>query len=96
MSQLVVGKAEEISTYSWSRVCTVNCRVPTNGKQLPAFPLEVGEGTKPRFQRWEVRVHSATMAPDLTLKKGSKAKSDHLKKIHSILFPIGWLKIVNL
>ena len=28
----------------------------TNGKQLPAFPLEVGLGTEPRSQRWEARV----------------------------------------
>ena len=32
------------------------CKLPTNGKQIPAFPLEVGLGTKPRSQRWEVRV----------------------------------------
>ena len=28
---------------------------PTNGKQLPAFPLEVGPVTEPRSQRWEAR-----------------------------------------
>ena len=32
------------------------CKLPTNGKQRPAFPLEVGLGTKPLSQRWEVRV----------------------------------------
>ena len=32
------------------------CKLPTNGKQLPAFPLEVRPGTKPRSQRWEARV----------------------------------------
>ena len=32
------------------------CKLPTNGKQLPAFPLEVGSGTEPRSQRWEARV----------------------------------------
>ena len=32
------------------------CKLPTNGKQLPAFPLEVGPGTEPRPQRWEARV----------------------------------------
>ena len=32
------------------------CKLPTNGKQLPAFPLEVGPGTEPRSQRWEARV----------------------------------------
>ena len=28
------------------------CKLLTNGKQLPAFPLEVGPGTEPRGQRW--------------------------------------------
>ena len=47
--------AEETSTYSWvSRF--LYCKLPTNGKQLPAFPLEVGPGTEPRSQRWEARV----------------------------------------
>ena len=32
------------------------CKLLTNGKQLPAFPLEVGLGTELRSQRWEVRV----------------------------------------
>ena len=32
------------------------CKLLTNSKQLPAFPLEVGPGTKPRSQRWEARV----------------------------------------
>ena len=32
------------------------CKLLTNGKQLPAFPLEVGPGTKPQPQRWEARV----------------------------------------
>ena len=34
--------------------CTVNW--PTNDKQLPAFPLEVGPGFEPGSQRWEARV----------------------------------------
>ena len=32
------------------------CKLPTNGKQLPAFPLEAMPGTEPRPQRWEARV----------------------------------------
>ena len=32
------------------------CILPTNGRQLPAFPLEVGPGTELRSQRWEARV----------------------------------------
>ena len=32
------------------------CKLPTNGKQLPAFPLTAMTGIEPRPQRWEVRV----------------------------------------
>ena len=32
------------------------CKLPTNGKQPPAFPLETVPGTEPRPQRWEARV----------------------------------------
>ena len=32
------------------------CKLPTNGKQLPAFPLEAVPGIEPRPQRWEERV----------------------------------------
>ena len=32
------------------------CKLPINGKQLPAFPLEAVPGTESRSQRWEVRV----------------------------------------
>ena len=32
------------------------CKLPTNGKQLPVFPLEAVPGTEPRPQRWEARV----------------------------------------
>ena len=32
------------------------CKLPTNGKQLPAFPLEAMPGTELRPQRWEARV----------------------------------------
>ena len=32
------------------------CKLQTNGKQLPAFPLEVRLGTKPQPQKWEARV----------------------------------------
>ena len=28
------------------------CKLPTNGKQLPAFPLEAVTGIEPRPQRW--------------------------------------------
>ena len=32
------------------------CKEPTNGKQVPAFPLEAVLGTEPWPQRWEARV----------------------------------------
>ena len=32
------------------------CKLPTNSKQLPAFPLEDVPGTQPQPQRWEARV----------------------------------------
>ena len=32
------------------------CKLPTNGKQLPAFPLEAVPGIEPRPQRWEARM----------------------------------------
>ena len=32
------------------------CKVPTNGKQLPAFPHKALTGIEPRPQRWEARV----------------------------------------
>ena len=34
----------------------VYCKLPTNGKQLPAFPLKAMTGMDPRPQRWEARV----------------------------------------
>ena len=32
------------------------CKLPTNGKQLPAFPHKALTGIEPRPQRWEARV----------------------------------------
>ena len=53
-----------ITTGSWKGrgnqyiqfVRVLYCKLLTNGKQLPAFPLEAVPGTEPRPQRWEVRV----------------------------------------
>ena len=39
------------------------CKLPTDGKQLPAFPLEAVLGTEPRPQRWE----AGESVPTLTL-----------------------------
>ena len=32
----------------------VYCKLPTNGKQLPAFPLKAVTGIEPRPQRWQL------------------------------------------
>ena len=53
-----------ITTGSWKGrgnqyiqfVRVLYCKLPTNGKQLPAFPLEAVTGIEPRPQRWEARV----------------------------------------
>ena len=61
-----------ITTGSWKGsgnqyiqlVKVLYCKLPTSGKQLPAFPLEARPGTEPPPQRWEARVlHSATVVP---------------------------------
>ena len=65
ISQRVVGRAEETSTYSSLGFCTVNCR-PT---ELPAFPLEAMLGIEPLPQRWVARVlplcHHGPSAPQV-------------------------------
>ena len=53
-----------ITTGSWKGrghqyiqfVRVMYCKLPPNGKQLPAFPLKVMLGTEPLPQRWEARV----------------------------------------
>ena len=53
-----------ITTGSWKGrgnqyiqfVRVLYCKLPTNGKQLPAFPIEAVSGSEPRPQRWEARV----------------------------------------
>ena len=53
-----------ITTGSWNGrgnqyiqfVRVLYCKLPTNGKQLPAFPLQAVPETKPQPQRWKARV----------------------------------------
>ena len=53
-----------ITTGSWKGrgnqyiqfVRVLYCKLLTNGKQLPAFPLEAVSGIEPQPQRWEGRV----------------------------------------
>ena len=54
ISQRVVGMAEGNQYIQFIRVLC--CKLLTNGKQLPAFPLEAVPVIKPRPQRWEARV----------------------------------------
>ena len=59
-----------ITTGSWKGrgnqyiqlVKVLYCKLLTNGKQLPAFPLEAGSGTEPRLQS-EVGGESVTTLP---------------------------------
>ena len=56
--------AGHITTGSWKGrgkqyiefVRVLYCKLPTNGKQLPAFPHKAFMGMEPRPQRWEARV----------------------------------------
>ena len=60
---IAIGEGTENSVYWKGRgnkyiqfVRVVYCKLPTNGKQLPAFPHEAVPGIEPRPQRWEARV----------------------------------------
>ena len=61
LSTTVLG---HITTGSWKArgnqyiqlVKVLYCKLPTNDKQLPAFPFEAVTGTEPRPRRWEARV----------------------------------------
>ena len=52
--QVIEGKGRGNQYIEFVRV--LYCKLPTNGKQLPAFPLEAVPGTEPQPQRWEARV----------------------------------------
>ena len=57
------------------------CKLPTNGKQLPAFPLEAVTGIEPRPQRWEVGGEIVTTLPPWTRICGG---SFNVKKMYFI------------
>ena len=61
------------------------CKLPTNGKQLPAFPLEVGTGFELGSQRWEVGVLPLSII----------AYEFNDKKIHDPELVVGMLQISN-
>ena len=64
ISLRVVGRAEETSTYSWSRFCSVNCQPMASNYQLSH--LRLGREPNPglRGGRREC-YHSATMTPGI-------------------------------
>ena len=50
------GSCEGRGNQYMQLVTVLYCKLLTNSKQLPAFPLKVRPGTEPRSQRWEARV----------------------------------------
>ena len=85
-----------ITTGSWKGrgnqyiqfVRVLYCKLPTSGKQLPAFPLEAVLGIEPWPQRWEARVlplcHRGPTKPSVgtpTSELGSPSET-HVKVVH--------------
>ena len=62
ISRLVVERAEETSTYSWSRFCTLNCRPMASNYQLSHLRQSREPNPGLRGGRREC-YHSATVAP---------------------------------
>ena len=90
-----------ITTGSWKGrgnqyiqfVRVLYCKLLTNGKQLPAFPLEAMPGTEPRPHRWEARVLPLChRGPFCYRKKRSKLifMGDHA---FSVVTPKYWNKL---
>ena len=53
---ITTGSCEGRGNQDIQLVKVLYCKLPTIGKRLPTFPLEVGPGTKPQSQRLEARV----------------------------------------
>ena len=62
ISRRVVGRAEETSTYSWSRFCTVNCRPTASNYQLSHLRLCCESNPSLRGGRREC-YHFVTVVP---------------------------------
>ena len=54
------------------------CKLPTNGKQLPAFPHRALTGIEPRPQRWEARV----LLPCYQLSPGTNYRHHKIKHLY--------------
>ena len=63
----------------------VYCKLPTNGKQLPAFPLTAMTGIEPRPQRWEARVLPLCHRGPCTKAEDVQCNVDLGKNIHTHL-----------
>ena len=63
------------------------CKLPTNGKQLPAFPLEAVTGIEPRPRMWEARVLPLChRGPSLWVENFNEIPLSHtVKEIEAIL-----------
>ena len=61
---IMMGSWKGIRNQYMQFVRVLYCKLPTNGKQLPAFPLEAVPGTELRPQRWEARVLSTIKYKD--------------------------------
>ena len=59
------------------------CKLQTNSKQLPAFPLEAVPGTEPRPQRWEA---SVTTLPPWPLKSISITFASQKYILQTLIF----------
>ena len=53
---IMTGSSKGRGTQYMQFARVVYCKLPTNDKQLPAFPLKAITGIEPRPQRWEARV----------------------------------------
>ena len=60
----------------------VYCKLPTNGKQLPAFPLKAITGIEPRPQRWEARVLPLCHRGPRLLFQGQGSNQGHTITLH--------------
>ena len=83
ISWQAVGMEEETSTYSWSRLCTVNCRPMASNYQLSHLRLGWETNFDVRGGRPECS-HSITMAPFF----GPRRKYDSWKKYQRQVFGI--------
>ena len=71
------------------------CKLPTNGKQLPAFLLKAVPGTEPRPQSWEARVLT-TLPPWFPWQACSIRGIDRWLWRNSVPTSMNWLNVIKL